>query len=223
MILTIVDIFTSLCINIPLKSKEASEVANALWFVFSIMGIPKTIQTDHGGEFENNMIEKLILKMKSNHIMNVPYHHEANGKVENQIKTVSVVLHKLMSEHGTDWKTLLPSATLFINAKVKEMTGVSPFTLMFNRPTRLFDDVFEQKPPNEVPVSLEDEIEAWKLHQKDVLDLIYPAMSNIIQSKQEKAAAAFNKSKRVSSKLLPLKVGTVVYLYDQLRKSNMVL
>jgi hypothetical protein len=214
-----VDIFTSFVVNVPLKTKEASEVVKAVWSVFCILGIPKTIQTDNGSEFSNEIINLLLKTLKSNHITNVPHHHEANGKVENQIKTVSIVIKKLLAVHGGEWKALLPAATLYINAKIKEKTGVTPFTLMFNRPTTLFDDYDDKQEvdaPDEFPA--DDEVDAWKLHQKKVYDLVYPAMGDRIAIKQAHDAELFNKLHYVKSIYKPLSVGTVVYIYDHERK-----
>jgi hypothetical protein len=217
-ILTIVDIFTSFVVNIPLRTKEASEIISALWQLFTIMGLPKIIQTDNGGEFKNDLVTLLLKKLNVLHTTNVPYHHQAMGKVENQIKTVSAVLHKLLAEHGGEWITLLPAATLFINAKIREKTGVSPFALMFNRPTRLFDDQFGFKPEQEVDFPIEDDIAAWKLYQQQILDLFFPAISEMLTVKQQLEAEKFNHAKHVNIKQQPIPVGTVVYLYDTIRK-----
>jgi hypothetical protein len=220
-ILCMVDIFSSLVISSALKSKEADEVAHAMWSIFGIVGVPNLIQSDNGGEFKNAIIERLAKIAKTALKNAVPFHHEAMGKVENKIKTYSNVLHKLLDERGGEWDVHIPSATLYTNAKISADTGLVPFLLFFNRPTNLFDTQLKIPSPEDLQSTSEDEIIAWRKHQKDIMDVFYPNAFDLIAAKKARRAAAFNKKHHVNLDAVPIPLGSTVNLYDPVRASKM--
>ena len=71
-VLTIMDYATRYPEAIPLKGCRAKEIAEALVTVFSRVGIPEEILTDHGRQFTANYMEELMDILKIKHFMSIP-------------------------------------------------------------------------------------------------------------------------------------------------------
>ena len=90
-LLTCVDCYTRWPEAIPLTSSTAEVVAQALlsgWI--SCFGVPSTIITDHGRQFESNLWKNLMALIGSKRAQISPYHPQSNGTVERfhlQLKT----------------------------------------------------------------------------------------------------------------------------------------
>ena len=59
-LLTIIDIFSSFALAIPIKSKKGSHVAVALERAFKVMKPPRKLQTDMGKEFYNFYVKRVL-------------------------------------------------------------------------------------------------------------------------------------------------------------------
>ena len=120
----------------PLKSIEASQVAEALWVMFSRVGVPRKMVTDRGSQFTGECMAELrkLLSIKGN--MTTPYHAQANGLVERFNGTLKSMLRKLAGEQPKEWDKYIP-ALLFAYREVPQAsTGYSPFELLYGRTIR---------------------------------------------------------------------------------------
>ena len=59
LILTVMDCFSKYCWLIPLKTKQAIEVANGLCSIFKQFGCPRILHLDNGGEFVSHVTETI--------------------------------------------------------------------------------------------------------------------------------------------------------------------
>lgn len=94
-ILTIVDDATRYPEAYALKSCDAENVANCLIDLFSRVGIPQTILTDHGTNFTSELLKQLYDFLKVKGITTSPYHPAANGKTGRFNATLKSMLKKL--------------------------------------------------------------------------------------------------------------------------------
>ena len=81
-ILTVEDFFSKWPEAVPLKSKSASEVADALLNIFLRMGFPNIINSDQGREFVNSVMNFLAEKSGFSQRISTAYHPESQGLVE---------------------------------------------------------------------------------------------------------------------------------------------
>jgi transposase InsO family protein len=67
-VLNIVDVYSKYAKALPLKSKSASEVADALQSLLFTFGPPSILQCDNGKEFTNSLIKNLcdVINLRSN-------------------------------------------------------------------------------------------------------------------------------------------------------------
>ena len=213
-LLVCIDVFTGFVILRPLRNTTAELVAAELWSIFSILGLPKILQSDNGSEFNNDVLRTLIKLTGIEHRFISPYNPRADGKVERSIGTVTMIIKKLL--HGTSqhWPIFVNFAQLTFNTKVSTLTGSTPFSLMFGRELNALKDyTVTDAEPN--IISLDD----WRNHQEKLVSLIYPALSERIRSGKDKLVQHLNKTRR---QLLPtaLPAGSTVMLKDPLRQNK---
>lgn len=211
-LLVCIDIFTGFIMLRPLKQSTAEIIANELWGIFSILGIPKIIQSDNGSEYVNAVVSALMKITGIEHRFISEYNPRADGKVERSIGTVMSIIKKLL--HGTSdhWPLFVNCAQLAFNNKVANLTGSTPFSLMFGRTLNEMKD-YSDTPPTQI--NLED----WKEHQQKIISLIYPAISDRIKSGKSQLMKSIDKKRR---QLLPTSIpnGATVMVIDKNRTNK---
>ena len=78
-ILTMVDYATRYPEALALLSIETEQVADALFDIFSRVGIPEEIITDRGSHFTSQMMDEVRGLLSIKHLPTTPYHTMANG------------------------------------------------------------------------------------------------------------------------------------------------
>jgi transposase InsO family protein len=210
--LVVIDVFTGFIMLEPIPNKEASTVARALWKICCVIGLPRILQSDNGTEFCNQIIESLCRLTGISRRYIAPYNPRADGKVERSIKTVKQMIVKLFHGTASMWPLYVPFVQLMYNNKVHELTGATPFSLMFGR---VLNEVRDYSMEPYKPVNLND----WKLHQDKIVSLIYPAINERVKGKQEvyrKKVDALRK-KIIKDELVP---GSLVMIKDPIYLLN---
>ena len=128
-----VDVFSGFLFLKPLKRKEAVDIAQALWEITSVIGVPRVLQSDNGSEFKNQIIAALTRLQGIDHRFISAYNPRADGKVERSVKTVKDTVNKLVRGATCYWHLHLPFVQYANNSKVQALTGSSPFALMYGR------------------------------------------------------------------------------------------
>ena len=115
----------------------------------------------------------LCTLFRIDHRLITPYNAQADGLVENVVRTVKVLCAKYLSAGHKFWTLLAPFWQIAINTKIKERTGSTPFALMFNR--RMNDFVYfdDQDRPQ---VATPEDKQTWEEYQLQVLTVIFPAI-----------------------------------------------
>jgi hypothetical protein len=206
--LVCVDVFTGFVMLEPLKNKEAASVARALWKICSIIGLPRILQSDNGKEFVNKTLNALCRLTGVSRRYIAPYNPRADGKVERSIKEIKNVLKKMMYGTSVMWPLYVPFVQFAYNNKIRELTGSSPFALMYGRQPNDIRDYTNE------PVRAFD-YDDWKQHQERVVSLILPAIDDRILGKQSDIRKKIDKIRKhvVKDELLP---GTLVMIKDPL-------
>jgi hypothetical protein len=201
-ILVIVDIFTGFTVLKPCKTRDASECAKILWEVYQIMGVPKILQSDNDKSFVSALMKNMCDTLKQVKLETHPYTHRELGKAESMVKIVSRCLRTLMTDLGADWIEILPVANIAINATIKELTGLSPYMMMFNRPVGVFEQC-------KLPVDVDEDISLeaknrWLEHQRNVLEQLFPATRERINAMKQRYKMDFAKKHKIAQTTLPI-------------------
>jgi hypothetical protein len=211
-LLVLIDVFTGFVVLRALKNSRAETVAAALWDIFSLIGIPQILQSDNGSEFVNDVMRTLIKLNGVEHRFISAYNPRADGKVERAIGSVTMIIKKLLNGTSMHWNLFVNFAQLSFNNKISDLTGSSPFSLMFGRELNPIKDYTQGEMPEIIDLA------DWQEHQKKILSLIFPAVSERIKSKKDKLAKEMDSHRKL---LLPdaFPAGSTVMLKDTDRKN----
>ena len=217
--LVVIDVFTGFIILRPLLNKEAETIARKLFKIFYLFGPPKILQSDRGKEFINDILRAYLRIEGVEHRTITPYHPHADGKVENAIGSVKDILYKTLQGVYEHWPLFLPFVQCMYNHRISELTGSSPFSLMFARAMNEFTDYSSIVPTSKIDMS---DIKSWKDHQEKVLSLVYPAIElrsrKIHQQYQDKLRALRN---QVVLEEIPRGSKVMIVNPDFLKKEHM--
>ena len=175
-ILVLTDHFTRWSDALPLPDARAETVAAVLdERVFCYFGVPETILTDQGRQFESELFQAGCKLWGTKKTRTAPYSPTANGVVERGNRVLGSSLRALLLEAGHfNWDLLLPQVMRAIRATPHTTTGETPNYLMLGRETRLpgtltsndNPDVFS---PGEYADQLQkrlDEVGCWLRNQQ---------------------------------------------------------
>ncbi len=210
-----VDVFQGFCLLKASKDSTAESMALFLWECCSVFGLFKILQTDNGPEFSNDVIRALAKLTGIEHRFISAYNPRADGKVERLIGSISMIIKKMLHGTSNHWPLFVSFAQFSYNQKISSLTGSSPFALMFGRESNPIRDYTSLPEGELIPVDLEE----WKEHQRKILSLVYPAISERIKSGKDKMIAGLDRTRKL---LLPssLPGGSTVMLLDPKRTNK---
>lgn len=140
-ILVITDHFTKYAVAIPTRDQKASTVAKCLWEQFlSHYGFPERLHSDQGRDFESQTIKELCALAGIRKVRTSPYHPRGNP-VERFNRTLLSMLGTLQMKEKTRWREHVKPLTHAYNCTKNDVTGFSPYELMFGRQPRLPIDI----------------------------------------------------------------------------------
>jgi hypothetical protein len=135
-VLVMVDYATRFPEATPLKRIDAETVAEALWTMWSRLGIPKTVLSDQGSQFTSQCMREVHKLLAVKGQTTTPYHAQCNGLVERFNGTLKSMLRKMASEKPGTWDRYIPALLFAYREVPQESTGFSPFELIYGRTVR---------------------------------------------------------------------------------------
>lgn len=136
-ILVITDHFTKYAVAIPTRDQKASTVAKTLWEHFlGHYGFPERLHSDQGRDFESHTIKELCALAGIRKVRTSPYHPRGNP-VERYNRTLLSMLGTLKDKEKIQWRDHVKPLTHAYNCTRNDVTGFSPYELMFGRQPRL--------------------------------------------------------------------------------------
>jgi hypothetical protein len=149
-ILTVIDCFTRYCFIIPIKNKLATTVADALYkHIFVMFSAPVRILNDQGGEFENQIMERLCSRWGVDKVRTSALHPQTNSQVERLHryirKSLSILTHE--TKHWGDY-----TDEVAYSYRVTPISGLgySPYEILTGCEPRLPYDILMGDQANNV-------------------------------------------------------------------------
>ncbi|CAF4378294.1 unnamed protein product, partial [Rotaria sp. Silwood2] len=140
-VLCITDYFTRWVTAIALPDCSAQTTAQALFKEYICRyGVPKSILSDQGTHFKNQLMEAMAKLIGYNHIFSSVYHPQTNGMVERFNATFVPQIAKLQNRENNNWDEFLSPVVFAYNTGIHATTGCSPFQLQYGRDPRLPTD-----------------------------------------------------------------------------------
>lgn len=136
-ILVITDHFTKYAVAIPTQNQKAQTVAKRLWDNFFVhYGFPEGQLSDQGPDFESCRIQELCKIAGIRKVRTTPYHPRASP-VERFNRTLLQMLGTLENKNKAHWKDHVRPLVHAYKCTRSDVTGYSPYELMFGRKPRL--------------------------------------------------------------------------------------
>lgn len=146
--LTLICDLTKYLITIPIPNKESRTIAKAIFEnLILIYGTPKTIRTDLGTEFKNEIINELCKLLKVQHHFSTPYHHESVGSIERNHRIFNEYI-RAYSDEDT-WDINLRYFTYCYNTSFSAAMNheYTPFELIFGKRANQIESLNEPIEP----------------------------------------------------------------------------
>jgi hypothetical protein len=135
-ILVVVDFATRYPEAVPLRHIDTTTVAEALWSIWTRVGVPERILTDRGSQFTSEQMREVNRLLSIHGHTTTPYHAQCNGAVERFNGTLKTMIRRLCSDQPREWDRFL-STLLFAYREVPyASSGFSPFELLYGRTVR---------------------------------------------------------------------------------------
>lgn len=152
-LLTVIDRFTRWPEAIPLVDSTADTIARAFvahWV--SRFGVPSTITTDQGRQFESNLWRQLMGLLGSHRIRTTAYHPCSNGLVERFHRQLK---GSLKASLPTTWVDALPLVMLGIRSALKDDLHATAAELVYGATLRVPGEFFTSTLDEAVPNAAE--------------------------------------------------------------------
>ena len=192
-ILTMVDFATRYPEAVALKNIDAPRVAEALWEMWSRVGIPAEMLTDRGTQFTSGVMREVERLLAIKGLKTTPYHAQCNGLVERYNGTLKNMLKKLTQEQPKQWDRYIPALCFAYREVPQESLGFSPFELLYGRRVRGPMSVLRQLWTGELP---EGELQTTAEYVVDLRNRIAETCQiahDCLEKSSQRSATHFNK------------------------------
>ncbi|MES9884237.1 MAG: RNase H-like domain-containing protein, partial [Sedimenticola sp.] len=142
-ILLCVDSFSRFVEAFPLKTQEATEVADILYKdIICRYGAMTSLVSDRGTNFMSKVVSELCKVMDIKRLHTSPYHPQTNSTCERFNRTLAQSIRTYIDKEQQNWVQVLPGILMaYRKTESTHSTGYSPFELVFGQTMRAPVDV----------------------------------------------------------------------------------
>ena len=121
-----VDMYSRYLYSVPLKNKEDKSVLDGFKKIIKIQKF-KSMRSDNGTEFKNNIMEAYCKKQKIKQVFSSPYTPQSNGAIERQNGTLKRLIFKqIQINEDYDWATNINTLTNNLNNTIVRQFQKTP-------------------------------------------------------------------------------------------------
>ena len=186
-VLVVVDHFTRYVQAYVTKNHMAHTTARVLYNNFSVFGFPQKLLSDQGTEFTGDVIAAMCKLLGIEKIRTTLYHPQTNGSAERVHQTLQRMIGKLDPEKCRKWPEHIRFVLIAYNATRSQVTGYSPYFLMFGRRPRLPVDLLFPTVNNR----------EWTRTIDKYVKALYEQLRECLKLAQESATKEANRQKRL--------------------------
>ena len=121
---------------IPLRNIKAKTIVQALTKFFTLVGLPKSIQSDQGSNFMSGLFQQVMHELGIKQYNSSAYHPESQGALERFHQTLKQIIKTYCFETEKDWDDGVHFLLFAARESVQESLGFSPFELVFGHTVR---------------------------------------------------------------------------------------
>ena len=190
-VLLVVDSFTKWVEAFPMHSQEAVEVARCLFEnIFSRFGCPKSLVSDRGKSFMNNLVNSLCDIFEIKHFLTSSYHPQTNSQVERTNSTLIQCLRAYIDKDQNNWPSKLPGILMALrNSPSTQSTDYSPFYMVFGIEMNLPFDIHKIPKDNHLTQNSKQQLQQIFSN----LEIVHEIATKNIKKSQEKSKERFDK------------------------------
>ena len=123
----------------PVPDATAKSALSGLLKHFGTYGSPKSIRSDNGSHFVNEVIKQFLEMVGTTHDRTMAYSSEENAIVERSNKEINRYIKAFMFDRATheNYQEVIPFVTRILNTNVNERTKVAPAQILFGNSINL--------------------------------------------------------------------------------------
>ena len=121
---------------IPLRNIKAKTIVRALIKFFSLVGLPKSIQSDQGSNFMSSIFQQVMYELVIKQFRSSAYHPESQGALERFHQTLKNMIKAYCFDTEKDWDEGIYLLLFAARESVQESLGFSPIELVFGHTVR---------------------------------------------------------------------------------------
>lgn len=191
-LLTAVCNFSKFLISVPIPNKEAKTVATAIVDnVVLAHGPPKSIVTDLGTEFKNQVLSEIFSLLNVNHNFSTAYHHETLGTVERNHRTFNEYLRAYLKEDRHLWDHYSKFFTFCYNTTPNSAIDYyTPFEMVYGRRPRTLGN-------QDIPTTPVYNLDNYAQELKHCLSVVHARVKQFTVSNKTSIKTSYDKHARV--------------------------
>ena len=139
---------------IHLWNISAKTIVKALIKFFTLVGLPKSIQSDQGSNFMSGLFQQVMDELGIKQYRSSAYHPESQGALERFHQTLKNMIRSYCFDTNRDWDEGVHLLLFAVRESVQESLGYSPFELVFGHSVRGPLKLFKEKLLSHDDVSL---------------------------------------------------------------------
>ena len=121
---------------IPLRNIRAKTIVQALTKFFTLVGLPKSIQSDQGSNFMSGLFQQVMHELNITQFKSSAYHPESQGALERFHQTLKNMIRMYCQDKEKDWDEGVHFLLFAARDSVQESLGFTPFELVFGHTVR---------------------------------------------------------------------------------------